>query len=126
MVGPRSPNGRGRRLKPAPVWVRVPSGAQCRMLAPLAEYGARWPLLPHSLAGKSVSARSLVQDSGAGSPAQHAGARSDVELVAPCLMARSALRGLRCEAAAFVTRSRQRSASAHSFVQAAAQSAAHS
>src|SRR5215211_1162405 len=28
MAGPRSPNGRGRRLKPAPVWVRVPSGAR--------------------------------------------------------------------------------------------------
>jgi hypothetical protein len=27
MAGPRSPNGRGRRLKPAPAWVRIPSGA---------------------------------------------------------------------------------------------------
>ena len=26
-AGPRSPNGRGRRLKPAPAWVRIPSGA---------------------------------------------------------------------------------------------------
>src|SRR5215218_2975223 len=27
MAGPRSPNGRGKRLKPAPAWVRIPSGA---------------------------------------------------------------------------------------------------
>jgi hypothetical protein len=42
-AGPRSPNGRGKRLKPAPAWVRIPSGALCWIasLAKLAVLMAR-------------------------------------------------------------------------------------
>jgi hypothetical protein len=66
MAGPRSPNGRGRRLKPAPAWVRIPSGALCWIasLAALALFKGSLRSLRCSLGSRRLR-RLLLQIGGA-------------------------------------------------------------